>query len=81
MSDKQQGTTQGTRETMLNHYGNEFHHKHDKRHSPYRLHNRSHDKQVVDLKCEETNNNHPTGLIRLINTKKFRKQLAKRMIH
>ncbi len=81
MSDKQQGTAQATRQTMLNHYGNEIHHKHDKRHCPYRLHNPSHHREIIIQESEEHSNNHHTGLVKLINMKKFRKQLAKRMIH
>ena len=42
MSERLQRTTASMREKMLLRYGDEIHHKHDKNHTPYRQHCRSH---------------------------------------
>lgn len=42
MSEKMQKTSDNLREQMLNRYGNELPHKHNKNRRPYRLHNKTH---------------------------------------
>lgn len=81
MSEKLQHTTESIRETMMNHYGDEIHHKHDKRHSPFRRHCRSHQRQTALDENSHVTENHRTGLVGLIKLKKFRKRLSRREIH
>lgn len=80
MSEKQQGTAQSMRVKMLNRYSDGLHHKHDKNHSPYRQHCRSHPVQHnngYDLDEE----NASTGMVRAIKLRKIRKRLDKGRIH
>lgn len=81
MSEKQQHTAASMREKMLNRYGDGFHHKHNKNHSLYRLHCRSHPIQRSNGIDEVKDINCSTGLKRIIKLRKFRKQLDKRRIH
>ena len=81
MSDKQQHTAFSLRNTMMNHYGDEIHHKHDKRHLPSRQHCRSHPHHTEAVENVIQEINHRTGLLRETNLRKYRKQIAKRMIH
>ena len=81
MSEKRQHTAARTQELMMSRYGNEYHHKHDKRHNPYRLHSRSHlDRLTTDLlQHEKINSMH--GGSSVTDLQEFRKQLSKRSIH
>jgi len=84
MSEKQQRTAASMRETMLHHYDDTLHHKHDKYHLHYRLHWPSHPVESTQLTTGEDENrpaNASTGIIRKRNLRKFRKQFAKNRIH
>jgi hypothetical protein len=83
MSERIQRTAASMREKMLQRYGDEMHHKHDKNHNEYRQHYRSH--PVVQRSLEEImgeqDTNTSTGIIREVRLRKFRKRLAKTPIH
>jgi hypothetical protein len=80
MSEKQQGTANNMRERMLNRYGDELHHKHDKNHNPYRKHCKSHPVQLSNGN-DETEARGSTGLLRTIKLRKIRKRLDKGRFH
>jgi len=82
MSEKQQRTAASMREKMLQRYGNETHHKHDKNHLPYRRHYKTHPVQNLNgYPAEETEVNASTGLLRTLKLRKIRKRLDKGRFH
>ncbi|MBA3536733.1 MAG: hypothetical protein H0T84_09010 [Tatlockia sp.] len=81
MSEKHQRTAASMREKMLNRYGDELHHKHDKNHISYRKHCRSHPAQLLNRPVNEENINESTGSLRAIKLRKIRKRLDKGRIH
>ena len=74
MSEKQQHTAEGTRETMLSRYGDVHHHKHDKRHTLYRFHCRSHLEQHTNsfLQHEKINSAHKEKRILILQKNRKR---------
>ncbi|MDP1602502.1 MAG: hypothetical protein Q8M03_04485 [Legionella sp.] len=80
MSEKQQGTANHMRQRMLNRYGDELHHKHDKNHNPYRKHCKSHPVQPLNGNDEEQVQG-STGQLRIIKLRKTRKRLDKGRFH
>lgn len=80
MSEKQQGTSVTMREKMFVRYGDEFHHKHDKNHLPYRKHCKSHPHKTLNGVADEGINT-STGLLRELKLRKMRKRLDKGRIH
>lgn len=80
MSEKQQGTANNMRLRMLNRYGDELHHKHDKNHNSYRKHCKSHPVQHLNGNDEEEVQG-STGLLRTIKLRKIRKRLDKGRFH
>ena len=81
MSEKQQHTSASMREQMLKRYGDGYHHKHDKLHQPYRLHFRSHPRQIINEDGQEEDTNTSTGHIRENKLRKVRKRLDKGCFH
>jgi hypothetical protein len=82
MSERLQGTASGLRDRMQKRYDDGFHHKHDKSHTPYRLHCRSHPVQKPDNGMSEEHEPYSsTGQVREINLRKFSRGLAKARIH
>lgn len=81
MSEKQQHTAASMREKMLNRYGNDLHHKHDKNHQAYRKHFRTHPVQKDNNRQQEEHITSSTGLVRAENLRKVRKRLDKGHIH
>ena len=81
MSEKTQHTAASLREKMLNRYGDELHHKHNKNHLPYRQHCRSHPCNLNQEKDDESLLNGSTGLLREFKLRKMRKRLDKGRIH
>ena len=81
MSEKQQRTAASMREKMISRYGDELHHKHDKNHTSYRKHCKSHPVQLVKNQEKEIDINASTGSLRLIRLRKIRKRLDKGRIH
>lgn len=81
MSEKQQHTAAWTQAAMLNRYGTTYHHKHDKRHTSYRFHCRSHLDQhkMTMLQHRKINGIDPVGLLNIFQ--KTRKRLEKIMYH
>ena len=53
MSDRTQRTAATMRENMLRRYDDDFHHKHDKCHLPYRMHWPSHPHNKTHLSHEQ----------------------------
>lgn len=80
MSEKLQHTTAHTREKMLNRYGQEVHHKHDKCHHLYRHHYKSHPCKANHISTEPEINQ-STGALREFKLRKVRKRLDKGRIH
>lgn len=80
MSEKQQGTSNNMREKMMNRYGDDFHHKHNKDHNSYRQHCRSHPARMINHRIEEPTNG-ATGQLRAIKLRKIRKRLDKGRFH
>lgn len=80
MSEKTQRTAASMRARMQSRYDDEFHHKHDKCHLPYRKHFRSHPKnskiQIINGNATSHNEdvNCKTGHIREYNFRKTRKR-------
>lgn len=81
MSEKQQRTAASMREKMLNRYGDGLHHKHDKNHTLYRKHYKSHPTQIVNGHDTEEDVNISTGLLRATKLRKIRKRLDKGRFH
>ena len=81
MSEKIQHTAASLREKMLNRYGDELNHKHNKNHLTYRQHYRSHPCNQNQDKDEESMLNGSTGLLREFKLRKMRKRLDKGRIH
>ncbi len=80
MSEKQQHTSAKLREKMLQRYGDGLHHKHDKCHTLYRQHWRSHP-VIIPTTMENTEINESTGHLREFKLRKIRKRLDKGRIH
>ena len=81
MSEKQQHTAARMRESMSNRYGDGLQHKHNKLHTPYRQHCKSHPVIVTTEIGQEKNINCSTGLIHETNLRKIRKRLDKGRFH
>ena len=81
MSEKIQRTAASMREKMLNRYGDELHHKHDKHHNSYRLHYKSHPVQTSIILADQKEVNGATGLLREFKLRKIRKRLDKGRFH
>lgn len=84
MSERQQRTAAQMRETMLHHYDDTLHHKHDKYHLHYRQHWPSHPHnapQLANGHDKETPINESTGIIRERNLQKIRKRFDKGRFH
>jgi hypothetical protein len=81
MSEKQQRTAASMREKMLNRYGDELHHKHDKNHISYRKHCRSHPAHLLNGTVDEEDRHVSTGSLRAIKLRKIRKRLDKGRFH
>ncbi|MBA2652929.1 MAG: hypothetical protein H0U73_11765 [Tatlockia sp.] len=79
MSEKQQRTAVSMREKMLNRYGDELHHKHNKNHIPYRSHCRTH--PVLVNGTDDEDENVSTGSLRAFKLRKIRKRLDKGRFH
>lgn len=82
MSERLQNTAARMREKMLQRYGDEFHHKHDKNHIPFRHHCRTH--PVENSRYEPNGDrdiNDSTGLIRKQKLRRFSKGLRNRTVH
>ncbi|MDF1828308.1 MAG: hypothetical protein P1U39_08530 [Legionellaceae bacterium] len=81
MSERKQHTSACMHENMGQRYGDEFHHKHDKRHLKYRLHWRSH--PVTNLHKQEQPEiiKFQPDLLRTFKIKKTCKRLANTSIH
>jgi len=78
MSDKLQHTTAHMRIKMIDKYGVDpkIHHKHDKLHSPFRSHWKSHPSTLKLKKIDENNVlNESTGRIGKFNALKVKKRL------
>ena len=80
MSERQQGTVAMMRERMIHKYGDGLHHKHNKNHFSYRKHFKSHPVQQLEL-IDETKMHEPTGDMRELKLRKFRKRLDKGCYH
>ena len=84
MSERSQHTAASMREKMLQRYGDDLHHKHNKNHSAYRQHCRSHpvQKRINGWDAESEPEVHcSTGHIREWNLRKYCKQYAKGRFH
>lgn len=81
MSEKQQHTVASMRAKMLQRYGDDLHHKHNKFHQHYRLHCRSHPIHFNNNFGQEKDINCSTGNLRAIKLRKIRKRLDKGRIH
>ncbi|MCA0402398.1 MAG: hypothetical protein LCH30_01240 [Proteobacteria bacterium] len=81
MSEKQQRTAQSMREKMLSRYGEECRHKHNKNHTPFRQHCRSHPVQTSNNHVNLESESESTGLLRAFKLRKIRKRLDKGRIH
>lgn len=84
MSERLQRTAASMRETMLNHYDDTLHHKHDKYHLQYRQHWPSHPAKsvkIADGRDIEKGPMESTGLIRKRNLQKLRKRFDKNRAH
>lgn len=81
MSEKIQHTAASMREKMDMRYGDDLHHKHNKNHSPYRLHEKTHPCNSLNGLDEEEQPNGSTGLLRKFKLRKLRKRLDKGRFH
>ena len=81
MSEKQQHTCARMREQMSSRYGDGLQHKHNKLHSPYRQHCRSHPIQMPNSTDQKKDINYSTGLLHEKNLRKIRKRLDKGRFH
>jgi hypothetical protein len=81
MSEKQQHTLAHMRVLMEHRYGDGLHHKHNKLHSQYRLHQKSHPAHLFKVEDETEENKHSTGIIHQLKQQKIRKRLAKGRYH
>lgn len=81
MSEKMQKTSDNLREQMLNRYGDELQHKHNKHRRPYRLHNRTHPCLIPNVQKNLDMETVSSGLIRAFKLKKLKKRQGKNGIH
>lgn len=83
MSEKSQKTAESMREKMLNRYGDDLHHKHNKNHKPYRKHFRTHpcSPHLINEEDKDTTLASPTGLLKKFKLRKIRTRLAKGRFH
>lgn len=81
MAERIQKTAQSMREKMLNRYGDELHHKHDKNHLEYRFHSPSHPCDPLKRHDYDVYNAPDKHLTRELNSQKLRKRLDKGRIH
>lgn len=82
MSEKQQHTAIRTHLLMQTRYGDdERAHKHNKSHTPYRLHCRSHPAKIRNGIDGIESVGESTGLIHQLNLRKIRKRLARGEFH
>jgi hypothetical protein len=82
MSEKAQHTAANTREKMQQRYGDDLYHKHNKNHTPFRLHSPSHPNHVItDPKSIDEDVYRRTGQVRAFKLRKIRKRLDKGRIH
>lgn len=82
MSERLQRTATSMREKMLQRYGDELHHKHDKNHLPFRRHCRSHPVQRTTYEPNGARDlNESTGLVGQRKLRQFSKGLNNRTIH
>lgn len=81
MAERIQKTAQSMREKMLNRYGDEYHHKHDKNHLSYRFHSRSHPCDPRKRHDYDVYNAPSKHLNRELNSQKLLKRLDKGRIH
>ncbi|MCH9756456.1 MAG: hypothetical protein K0U37_04615 [Gammaproteobacteria bacterium] len=81
MSERTQRTSAFTREHMAHRYGDDFHHKHDKRHLVYRLHWRSHPNKITPNQEQLEAIKNPTDSFRTPVKEKMWKRLAKTPFH
>jgi hypothetical protein len=83
MTEKQQRTAANMREKMLSRYGDDFHHKHNKNHTFYRKHFKSHPIDLLNgqMKEQEEELNASKGLTRSWNLRKLRKRQDKGNFH
>lgn len=80
MSEKQQRTAASVRDKMVNRYGDNLAHKHNKSHNAYRQHYRTHPVIHQEI-SEQEKENEPTGLLRAFKLKKIRKRKDKGGFH
>ncbi len=81
MSEKLQHTAASMREKMLNRYGDDNPHKHNKNHQLYRQHCRSHPINFLLQTKNELSENESTGILRATKLRKIRKRLNKGQVH
>lgn len=81
MSERKQGTACNMHRKMVNRYGDELFHKHNKDHSLYRMHYRTHPVQIFDISDSNLDKHSSTGLIRAIKLRRMRKRADKGSFH
>lgn len=82
MSERLQHTAISTRELMLRRYDDGLHHKHDKNHTLYRQHCRSHPvKQRANGLDAEREINCSTGLVREMRLRQYKNKICKTRCH
>ena len=82
MSERMQRTAVSTRDKMLQRYGDEFHHKHDKNHIQFRRHCRSHPVERIYERPEGVRElNESTGLVGQKKLRQFSKSISVKSIH
>lgn len=75
MSEKKQGTAFSMHQKMLNRYGDSYHyHKHNKDHSLFRMHYRTHPIQIINGFNPTELENNSTGLLRAMKLRRMRKR-------
>lgn len=81
MSEKKQGTAFNMHQRMFNRYGDVYYHKHNKDHSQFRMHYRTHPVEIPDFFSSDTETHYSTGLLRAMKLRRMRKRANKGAIH
>ena len=81
MSEKLQHTTAHMRVLMEHRYGDSVYHKHNKDHSAYRLHCKSHPHEKSNSQHKEDELHESTGHLHELGQQKVRKRMAKGRFH
>lgn len=81
MSEKMQRTSELVREQMLARYGEEYHHKHNSSHRPYRRHQKTHPVLHPNSIDEDFEANGSKKIVRELKLRRLRTRMGQKGVH